>query len=178
LAFKSYAPVGAAQAGPVSVGSDYVVYGDSSGRLVRVGYVAGDFATTETAATVTAGVSSQLVNPVIGAGEHIYSISADGTLVVSGAATLSEEWRENGFFPVASSKLAQPALDVLRSGATPQCRGLGVLYVSSAKAGAATVTAVLVDSQGLEPAAPWPKFQRDNANSGNLSRPLDAWTCH
>ena len=35
----------------------------------------------------------------------------------------------------------------------------------------------LMDSPGLDSAAPWPKYQRDNANTGNASLPLDPWVC-
>jgi hypothetical protein len=180
--FQEYAPMGAAQAGPVSVGNGYVVYGDDSGRLVRVEYSDAGVFGTATAVTVAANSSTQATNPVIGAGGRIYSLASNasnGTLAVSSASSdLSEHWHGALLFDTSRS-LAQPALDVLRdSSGAKVCRGLGVLYISAAaSSGAAKVTALLVDSEGLEPTAPWPKFQRDNANTGNISRSTAPWSC-
>jgi hypothetical protein len=171
--------IGAPQAGPVSVGSDYVLFGDASGRLVKVGYVNGILATTLSAQTpIAAGSSTQETTPLIGASEHVYSVASNGTLVVSATSTLALEWRADNYFPISGNKVGQPALDVLRTASGQHdCRGIGVLYVSTASAGNATLTALLVDSEGLDGMAPWPKFQRDNANSGNISRSLTSWTC-
>jgi hypothetical protein len=77
-------------------------------------------------------------------------------------------WRYPNLFTAAANGLGQPALDVSRdaTGATQCTKGLGVLYVPSVNLGVARVTAVIVDSPGLDPLAAWPKYQRDNRNSG------------
>jgi hypothetical protein len=176
--FKTHAPSGAAQAGPASVGSGFAVYGDASGRLVKVSYASGNFGTTDTPVILTAGSSTADTNPVLGAGGLVYSLSANGTLVVSRTSDLVEQWRLATYFPISQSKVSQPALDLLRDGVgSKQCRGLGVLYVPTSSTGTAYVTAIIVDSAGLEPMAPWPKYQRDNGNTGNSSRGLTSWTC-
>lgn len=80
------------------------------------------------------------------------------------------------FFTLPPDAVGQPALDVVRDGAgTQQCsRGLGVLYVPTVTSGVARVMAVLVDSPGLDPLAAWPKYQRDNRNSGFADSSLAA----
>ena len=97
-------------------------------------------------------------------------------LNVGGQSDLTEVWRTN---IAAPTLVSQPALDVYRgSGGSKDCsKRLGVFYVSTESGLTATLTAILVDSQGLDPTAPWPKFQKDNANTGNASASLTPWTC-
>lgn len=93
---------------------------------------------------------------------------------------LSVEWgAELDSSQATPLQVATPALDVLRAdgGAKDCTRPLGVLYLSSSLGLTAKLHALLVDSNGLDPAAPWPKFQRDNANRGNISLPTTPWTC-
>ena len=82
--------------------------------------------------------------------------------------------------------MAQPALDVYRDGAgnkvcptgTPTTRPpMGVLYVLTRSGAVATLRAILVDSPGLDNTAPWPKYQRDNGNTGNINSDISPWTC-
>ena len=68
-----------------------------------------------------------------------------------------------------------PLLDVARDGnGAPRCGRPGILYVVS---NAGTVTSFIVDSQGLDMTAAWPRFQHDNANSGNADTALSSWGC-
>jgi hypothetical protein len=54
---------------------------------------------------------------------------------------------------------------------------LGVLYTLTKNGSTATLTAIIVDSPGLDPMAPWPKYQRDNGNTGNINSDISFWTC-
>ena len=45
----------------------------------------------------------------------------------------------------------------------------GVLYAASQDG---KVFAILVDSTGLDPSAPWPKYQHDSRNTGNPGTPI------
>jgi len=93
---------------------------------------------------------------------------------------LSVEWAaELASAQMTSGWVVSPALDVLRSdGGVKDCtRQIGVAYVSTALGTNATLYSILVDARGLDPTAPWPRFQRDNANRGNISLPTSPWTC-
>ena len=50
--------------------------------------------------------------------------------------------------------------------------GPGTLYVVGNGSGA--VYAIIVDSRGLDVSAPWPKFQHDTRNTGNIDTPVIA----
>jgi len=126
--------------------------------------------------------------PILGADGWVYIVGArrsGSTVFLSVAAArrpgLEFAW-VGDLLPdpfSTSSRLAVPALDVYRTstGAKACGRPTGVLYVFSSTDVTATLQAVLVDSNGLDSTAPWPKFQRDNANRGNSSLPTTAWTC-
>lgn len=172
-----FASVLSANAGQPALGSNYLVYGNSDGDLVRIPYGAGDF--TGAAVTVPAGAGDlQTAMPVIGAGGLIYAVGLNGRLTVRSATDLSEAWFAPLGIPGAGS-VSQSALDVYRgaNGAKDCTKPLGVLYVTTRVGAAATLRAILVDSKGLDRTAPWPKYQRDNANTGNIDLSKDFWTC-
>ncbi|MBL8919841.1 MAG: hypothetical protein JNJ54_13315 [Myxococcaceae bacterium] len=61
-------------------------------------------------------------------------------------------------------------------GLAKQCaRGIGVLYVPVLNDSA--LTAVIVDSPGLDGTSPWPRWHHDNGNTGNPETVLAPWTC-
>ena len=65
------------------------------------------------------------------------------------------------------SFLASPTIGCSpRSGAV-----LGVLYLPSVTG---SLFAVIVDSPGLDPSAPWPKYQHDVRNTGNPTTPIQS----
>lgn len=113
--------------------------------------------------------------PVLGANGLAYVVSpATGRLSVVNLSTGAVEWTAaNAFLPGAVS----PALDVLRDRSlAKQCvRGAGLLYVAVRNDSA--LTAVVVDSPGLDATSPWPRFHHDNGNTGNPETSLAAWTC-
>ncbi len=104
--------------------------------------------------------------PVIGAGGLTYTVSRLGNLSVSNAPT-NRLWQAQPF-SAAATVYASPTLDCVRNPTGTFVSGarVGVLY---AVATDGRVAAVIVDSAKLDTGAPWPKYQRDAANSGNAS---------
>ncbi len=154
--------------GPVSVGQGHIYGGTSGGALRR--FVLSGGAVTGVRDEVTGLGDISKTTPVLGKGGLVYVVNAAGELIAVelGGTVNAAVWRYPSLFTAGANALGQPALDVVRDAAgAPQCtRGLGVLYVPSVSLGVAKVTAVIVDSPGLDPLAPWPKYQRDNRNSG------------
>lgn len=115
------------------------------------------------------------VAPVLGANGLAYLVSPQtGRLSVVNLVTGALEWTQaNAFLAGAVS----PALDVARTRSlTKQCsRGIGVLYVPVLSDSA--LTAVVVDSPGLDGTSPWPRWHHDNGNTGNPETVLTPWTC-
>jgi hypothetical protein len=94
--------------------------------------------------------------------------------------TMTEEWNWAGLFPspAVAAAISQLNLDINRSSTTPCATGApGVLYVASTNNGVTRLHALLVDSRGLDKAAPWPRYQHNPANSGNAATGLANWTC-
>jgi hypothetical protein len=112
--------------------------------------------------------------PILGGGGAVITVSTQGDIslfTTAGVKLWSDSAAKTTFGPVSVS----PALDVSRtSTGAPQCGRPGVLYVLS---NAGVVTAFIVDSAGLERNAAWPRFQHDNANSGNTDTSNAPWSC-
>ncbi len=167
----------AANAGPPAVGPGFLLYGNSGGDLVKVSYATGMFGGPT---TVAAGVGNlQATTPVLGSGSLVYLIGSTGSLTVRRTSDLSEVWQAPLTSLTGAGNVSQPALDVYRTvgGAKDCTKPLGVLYVTTRTGATATLRAILVDSKGLDGNAPWPKYQRDNANTGNSSLSTGDWTC-
>lgn len=174
--------VTASNASAPVVGNGYVLWTSTTGVLTKVSYASGVFGSAQTASTGLGDL--QAVMPLLGEGNLIYLLGPSGRLSVRRASSLAEVW--NGDIAATTSTgtppIAQLALDIHRGmNGSKDCRPVGVLYaLTSADTGtdtAATLTAVLVDSKGLQADAPWPKYQRDNGNRGNISQLLTPWTC-
>lgn len=161
-------PTGDQPYGPVSVAQDHLFGGTQGGALRRFAISAGALTGTRDEVTGLGDISK--ATPLLAHGGLVYVVNVAGELVAVrfGMPSNAVVWRYPNLFTAAANGLGQPALDVLRDAAgAPQCaKGLGVLYVPSVNLGVARVTAVIVDSPGLDPLAPWPKYQRDNRNSG------------
>lgn len=171
----------AANSGPIAVGEGFMLFGTSDGTLQKLTYDPTTGAMLDGGSTTVlsaAGpVSLQDRTPVLGAAGLAYVVGDDGFLSVRRVSDLAEVW--SGPLVTGAAAASQPALDVYRrSGDARDCATpLGVLYVLTQSGATATLTAVLVDSRGLAPNAPWPRFQRDNANTGSASSSLAPWTC-
>lgn len=121
------------------------------------------------------GGSAGAAAPVLGRNGLAYLVSpVTGRLSVVNVASGQVEWTQaNAFTPGAVS----PALDVVRDRSlVKQCsRGIGLLYVVARND--AALTAIVVDSAGLDGTSPWPRFHHDNGNTGNAETPLGPWSC-
>lgn len=162
--------------------------GDATGALHRIPYTAPAIASldagvfgTELTPVITGldsleGGSAGSTAPVIGGNGLVYVISpVSGRLSVVNIGNGALEWSAPLVLPAGA---VSPALDVLRdkTSLAKQCsRGLGVLYLAARNDSA--LTAVIVDSPGLDGMAPWPRFHHDNGSTGYSETPLSAWSC-
>jgi hypothetical protein len=169
--------VAASNTGPPAVGNGFFAWGTTDETLSRVSFDGGVPLGSVSAVSTPGAVSFQARTPILGEASLAYFIGNSGSLYVRRQASPAEEWTASLATPV--SEISQPALDVYRTatGAKDCSKSLGVLYVLTKSGATATLRAILVDSQGLDSAAPWPKYQRDKPNTGNVSLPLDAWVC-
>ncbi|MCU0695054.1 MAG: hypothetical protein MUC96_00845 [Myxococcaceae bacterium] len=179
----------AANSGPAVRGASALFFGTVGSTLGRIEIQSGGALGAPSFTPALSIGTLQETTPVLGSG-LVYAVGAlggTGTLTVRRQADMSEVWRgavatTGGTAPLVS----QMALDVYRDAAgnkvcptgTPTTRPpLGVLYTLTKNSNVATLTAILVDSPGLDPTAPWPKYQRDNGNTGNINSDMSAWTC-
>jgi outer membrane protein assembly factor BamB len=87
-----------------------------------------------------------------------YAVSGAGRLLVFDSVLGTKEWE--GPFDYAYGKVTgNPTLDCDRTN-----RATGTLYVPQTNG---TLTAIIVDSPGLDLTAAWPKYQRTVGNAGN-----------
>jgi hypothetical protein len=115
------------------------------------------------------GYSSIRATPVIGANGTVYTVTTVGNVEAWAADALSPRWS----LPAASalgSVEASPTLDCSRDATGAVVEGNhGVLYVPAG----GNLYAFVVDSRGLNSSAPWPKYQHDVRNTGNLDTPIN-----
>jgi hypothetical protein len=186
--------VAAPNSGPVAVGSDggVMFWGGTMATspfdpvVARAPYTVGSAAFGPVAtAPLTGATSTQELTPILGGGGLVYVLGTSGELFVRRQAGLAEVW-QGTIAATTPSAVTQMALDVYRdsagqkvcpSGTATTRPALGVLYVLTKSGSTATLTAVVVDSAGLDNQAPWPKYQRDNGNTGNINSDISAWTC-
>lgn len=111
--------------------------------------------------------------PILGHGGAVYTVSTAGELsVFQGNA---RAWFGTNAQTLFGAVSVAPLLDVARSSTgAALCGRPGTLYVVS---NTGVVTSFIVDSQGLDRDAAWPRFQHDNANSGNADTQLSSWGC-
>ena len=173
----------------VPMGGAYDVYfgtpaGTSSGDLYKTrftpGMPVGTFTPNDqTSARVAAfdAVSNSFTpahQPILGGGGAVLTVSTQGDFSVFTTAGV-RQWTAPGAATGFGAVSVSAALDVSRSSTgQPQCGRPGTLYVLS---NTGAVTAFIVDAPGLERGAAWPRFQHDNANSGNADMSNDAWSC-
>jgi hypothetical protein len=123
---------------------------------------------TLTTSTPRAAPTSPAIRttPIAGQNGTVYTVTTNGTVRAWSAEDLSVRW------PLASALgtvEASPTLDCARDATgTARAENLGVLYVPAG----GKLHAFIVDSRGLDPNAPWPKYQHDVRNTGNPDTPL------
>jgi hypothetical protein len=109
-------------------------------------------------------ISEALVGtPVAGLGGLAYFATAGGSLESRSSAS-TQNW--SGFLGGGESFAGSPTI-----GCGPQGSASGVLFVGSTSG---NLFAVIVDSSGLDPSAPWPKYQHDVRNTGNPTTPIQS----
>jgi hypothetical protein len=145
---------------PVITSSQEVLYGDGTANLLEGNPVASFLSFESPLGPITAA-------PVLGQGGLVYALNTSGQLSVLDN-TLKLHWSA----PVSGTGFnVSPNLDCNRdSSGTPRA-GPGVLYVQSNDG---MLTAILVDSHGLDTSSPWPRYQHDARNTGNSTTPIEA----
>jgi hypothetical protein len=124
---------------------------------------------TATATRISTAVGTLRGAPVVGRGGSLYTVNADGEVRAWTPGSATPLWGtkiESG----AGEATISPTLDCLRepSGQAVVNSRLGVLYVTADT----KVHAFIADSPGLDPDAPWPKYQHDARNTGNPATPI------
>jgi hypothetical protein len=109
--------------------------------------------------------------PILTAGPGVVMVSRDGAVSFLDRQGV-RQWAATGAQTNFGSVSVSPVLDVSRTRGA--CQGPGTLYVL---ADDGFLSAFIVDARGLDSDAAWPRFQHDNANSGNASTPLTPWAC-
>jgi outer membrane protein assembly factor BamB len=125
---------------------------DSAGNVDAETSSFGSFPTTTPGATT----------PVLGAGGFVYAVSNEGNVVAVDATSMAVRWRRNLGLANAGQVVASATLDCNR---TKPGSGTGVYYFVTT---GGWLVAYVVDSPGLDTNAPWPKYQHDARNTGNL----------
>jgi outer membrane protein assembly factor BamB len=111
------------------------------------------------------GVGTLRGAPVVAKNDRLYTLNTQGRVTAWTASTLAPLW--NVDLPTAPGT-ASPTLDCRRDAAGQAVTGPGTLYIPAAT----RLYAFIVDSPGLDPNAPWPKFQHDARNTGNPATPI------
>jgi len=99
--------------------------------------------------------------------DQLFAVSSSGSLAVVPRRNLAASAQ---FQLPVSSVSASPAFDCNRLASPDAGAETGILYVVS---GNGDVLSLIVDSPRLDRTAKWPKFQKDQFNSGNTSLNLD-----
>jgi hypothetical protein len=107
--------------------------------------------------------------PAIGRNDRLYTVNTLGRVEAWTASTMTSQWSAD-LTLILDAVDASPALDCRRdsSGQGLTDKPLGTLYVG----GSSRLFALIVDSAGLDPNAPWPKYQHDARNTGNPATPI------
>ena len=154
--------------------SPVFVYGNQNGDVIRAAYAPGDPGAFADAGFATSRPGAPtLTAPVLGADGTIYVVDALGGVHAYTNDLKTRLWTlAPGSIGLVNTS---PALDTARAGTAKDCSRPGTLYVPSS--GDGFLYAIIVDSKGLSSTAPWPKFQRDDQNTGNPDFPLGANSC-
>ncbi|MDC0713047.1 hypothetical protein POL68_31585 [Stigmatella sp. ncwal1] len=107
--------------------------------------------------------------PVAGRNGPLYTANTQGRVAAWSGGLSSPLWNVDLAQGGGGANIS-PTLDCLRdaSGKAVTNSPLGVLYVAADT----KVHAFIVDSPGMDPAAPWPKYQHDARNTGNPATPI------
>ncbi len=155
------------------------VYGNRAPGLLSTSYTEGDPGSFDGGVVAAVPPAKPVtVAPVVGANGDLYVVDSEGNVTAYDPSLASQRWvLPSGATGIQGLQVdTNPALDVVRDGSGAKtCGRGGLLYVPST--GDGSLYAFIVDSDGLSATAPWPKWQHDNANTGNPLTSLSAWAC-
>lgn len=109
-----------------------------------------------------AGTTPGTGTPVLGANSYVYATASNGT-VLAAKQDLTTQWAVALPSAIAGTVTASSTLDCNRE---RPLSGTGIFYLAN---GTGWLIAYIVDSPGLDPSAPWPKYQHDARNTGNTN---------
>ena len=137
----------------------------ASKDLYSLSLMSGAYATL-----LASGVGTLRGAPVVGLGGTFYTVNTDGDVRAWLPDSTESLWGTKLEQGAGEATNISPTLDCLRDAAGQAVAGsrLGVLYVAADT----KVYAFIVDSPGLDPDAPWPKYQHDARNTGNPATPI------
>ncbi|PZR13332.1 MAG: hypothetical protein DI536_13700 [Archangium gephyra] len=106
--------------------------------------------------------------PALGEGGRLYAVDEAGGLFVlpqNFSTSANATWAVALPAALTSPVVASPALDCNRRRSNSES---GVIYIATENG---WLVSYIVDSKGLDPMAPWPKYARDARNTGNFNGP-------
>jgi hypothetical protein len=168
------APVSNGASGPVTIdgGLVSVISVANQAQVVVLHPADGGELARSRVLTSSAFTNAQIPTPVAGEGGKLYVADEEGRLfvlaqstIVDGGSTWPPVVLPAGVSGPVSSSLS---LDCNRRLPSSQS---GILYIATESG---WLVSYIVDSKGLDPTAPWPKYQRDARNTGNLAGPAIA----
>lgn len=118
----------------------------------------------------------------LGGDRTLYVSTLDDVATLTGfrvraidAAALTPQWETP---LIVNGSFARPrALDCTREDGGVRPGGPGVLYTTTSVSTSTFVEAIVVDSPGIDSAAPWPMETHDPRNTSNLTTPLSEFAC-
>jgi hypothetical protein len=152
-----------------AIGSEAIAYfGAESGSNKDLRSL--QFGTATPSAVISPGVGILRGAPVVGRGGTLYTVTTDGEVRAWTPGSATPLWGTKIEPGAGEGTNISPSLDCLRDAAGQAVVNsrLGVLYVTAE----AKVHAFIADSPGLDPDAPWPKYQHDARNTGNPATPI------
>jgi outer membrane protein assembly factor BamB len=138
----------------------FAYFGTETAEASGLARLALEAPTNVQSASSTAAIRA---TPVLGQNDRLYTVATDGRVSAWAANPLRQLWSTP--LTGASGVDVSPTLDCNRDNtgnAVPQSL-VGALYVAAGT----SVYAFIVDSPGMDPNAPWPKYQHDARNTGN-----------
>lgn len=146
----------------------------SNGEIFAVFRVTGSSSEVRKYSNFTTPLMPERVFPWAGAFTSVTQgsplLTNDGLLYLAGANGRLTVLRQADLSLVQEFQLpmsAEHALNLDCNRRRPQSR-TGVLYLS----GQYSLLSLIVDSTGLDPNAPWPRYQHDSAGTGNYATPI------
>jgi len=163
-AFDQSTLSGAPSFGPV-IASDTKGYVGASAGLVNV-----PLANLSNSSLLTPGAGGK-ASPVLGEGNWLF-VSAGSGFQAWQQGGPSFEWQASDAGISAAD--VPLSIDCTRDDAGTAIPAPGVVYV---KSGSTSLTAIVVDSHGIDITAPWPKYQHDPRNTGNVDTLMTEFAC-